>query len=130
MGRFDDGRGVDLFVFEGNPYAFDYTQANSGDHAYKPAFDLGVNYKFNDQWRVYAEGVLAWNPGWGDGFNFSLTTGVDYRVTEKLMLGAGFEFFHANYAAEYYNKGFDAVNNNINSMYVSLLRCECTTRDL
>ena len=114
MGRFDDGRGVDLFVFEGNPYAFDYTQANSGDHAYKPAFDLGVNYKINDQWRVYAEGVLAWNPGWGDGFNFALTTGVDYRLTEKLMLGAGFEFFHANYAAEYYNNGFDAVNNNIN----------------
>ncbi len=102
MGRFDEGRGVDLDAAEGNPYAFDFTQAKSGDHAYKPAFDLGVNYKINDCWRVYGEGQLAWNPAWGDGFLFALTTGVDYRVTEKLMLGVGFEFFHGNYAAEYY----------------------------
>ncbi|MBP5231799.1 MAG: hypothetical protein J6333_00155, partial [Planctomycetes bacterium] len=101
MGRFDEGRGVNLPI-EGNPYANDYTQVRSGDHSYRPSFDLGFNYRVNDCWRVYGEGLMVVNPFWGDGSNFALTLGVDYRVTDKLSLGFGFDYFHARYGAEYY----------------------------
>ena len=102
MGRFDDGKGADLKE-EGNPYATNYDAFHSGDHSYKPAFDLGVNYKINDFWRVWGEGVVTWNPFWGDGLSYALSVGVDYRLSERIKLGGGFDYFHANYAGAYYN---------------------------
>ena len=112
MGRFDEGRaqisqwndGAPVWGVFNDPYAFDYTQNQCGDTDYKPSFDIGVSYKVNDQLRAYAEGVFAWSPFYADGYSYAMTVGADYRLTEKLMLGFGFDFCHTSFTGDFVNQ--------------------------
>lgn len=94
MGQFDDGRFNPWQTT--NPYnnTVFTPQTTIGDHIYRPSFDVGVVYKFNDAFKAFAEAVVTWNPYYSDGFSYAFSAGADFALSEKLLLGAAFEMYH------------------------------------
>ena len=72
-----------------------YTVANRRGSSYSPQFDLGVAY-LTDKYGVYLESAYTLNPGYySDTYNFSVSLGADYHLTEKLSaaVGAAYGYF-------------------------------------
>ncbi|MDR0867758.1 MAG: hypothetical protein LBP75_04685 [Planctomycetota bacterium] len=82
-------------------------------NSYSPSFDLAASYKVNDKLILAAEGVVTWNPATTDynsatgeftntaggytdkSYTYSISFTGDYNITEKLMIGAGFDIANA-----------------------------------
>ena len=69
-----------------------YTQANRRGSSYSPQFDLGIAY-LKDQFGVYLEAAYTLNPGfYSDTYNYSMSLGADYKITDKLRVAGGAEY--------------------------------------
>lgn len=92
MGRFDEGRNE---LIGNNPFfaAPGTNPDDRGDTTYQPSFNFGVSYQAMNALKLYAEYVATVNPYYNNGYASALTLGFDYNVTEKITLGAGFDWY-------------------------------------
>jgi hypothetical protein len=70
----------------------------AGDGAYTASWSLAATYQATPRWKLFGETVLTWQPAFIEGFNYGATLGADYRLTERLTLGAAFEVMNTDYA--------------------------------
>lgn len=122
LGQFDMGSNSAVKITD--PYGvntYDDPDDAHGEATYLPTFDFGVVY-VKDKWTIAAEIIARWNPHFVTGFDFAFSAAVDYRLTEKLMLGVGFDWLHSQHTGERYElvtlDPMSAINANIYRMSV------------
>ncbi len=91
-----------------------YTIANRRGSSYSPQFDLGVAY-LTDKYGIYLESAYTLNPGYySDTYDFSVSLGADYHLTEKLFIAFGAAYGYFASGSELYKS---TVNSSSGAFY-------------